>query len=137
MGCQNSERVKCKSRNPTWCLCSRQVCNGLEIQCVCWACSKVFINNILFLPKTRRNDNRENNWRDNTPRTLGKVERNVLRKYIFRSPDEDMNSKLPILIGKSMQEYQKAVNEEKEKQAKKEKQIKKKNTKKVTQGNSL
>ena len=48
-----------------------------------------------------------------------------------------MNSKLPILIGKSMQEYQKAVNEEKEKQAKKEKQIKKKNTKKVTQGNSL
>ena len=44
-----------------------------------------------------------------------------------RATDEDMNSKLPTLIGKAMQEYQKAVKEEKEKQAKKEKQTKKKN----------
>ena len=47
-------------------------------------------------------------------------------KNIFRSTDEDMNSKLPTLIGKAMQEYQKAVKEEKEKLAKKEKQTKKK-----------
>ena len=47
--------------------------------------------------------------------------------HIFRSTDEDMNSKLPTLIGKAMQEYQKAVKEEKEKQAKKEKKTKKKN----------
>ena len=78
-------------------------------------------------------------------------------KYIIRSTDEDMSSKLPTLIGKGMQEYQKAVQEEREKkkkkkrkkkqqpttktktQAKKEKQTKKKNRqkKKVTQENSL
>ena len=46
-------------------------------------------------------------------------------KYIFRSTDEDMNSKLPTFIGKATQEYQKAV--KKKKQAKKEKQTKKKN----------
>ena len=38
---------------------------------------------------------------------------------------EDMDSKLPTLISKAMQEHQKAVKEEKEKQAKKEKQLKK------------
>ena len=48
-------------------------------------------------------------------------------KYIFWSTDEDMNCKLPTLIGKPMQEYQKAVKEVKEKQAKKEKQTKNKN----------
>ena len=45
-------------------------------------------------------------------------------KYISWSIDEDMNSKFPILIGKAMQEYQKAVKEKKEKQAKNEKQRK-------------
>ena len=41
-----------------------------------------------------------------------------------------MNCKLPTLIGKPMQEYQKAVKEVKEKQAKKEKQTKNKNRQK-------
>ena len=59
-------------------------------------------------------------------------------RYIFRSIDEDMNSKLPTLIGKAMQEYQKVVKEKKEKQAKKEKQTKKEtDRKKMTQDNSL
>ena len=51
----------------------------------------------------------------------------LLVKYISRSTDEDMNSKLPTLIGKAMQEYQKAIKEKKEKQAKNEKQTKTKN----------
>ena len=46
-------------------------------------------------------------------------------KYIFQSTDEEMNSKLPTLIAKAMQESQKAMKEEKKKQAKKEKQTKK------------
>ena len=53
-------------------------------------------------------------------------------KYIFRLTDENMNSKLPTLIGNLMQEYQKSVKEEKKKTGKerktgkKEKQIEKK-----------
>ena len=58
---------------------------------------------------------------------LGQGGMELPAKYIFRSTDEDMNSKLPTLIGKTMQEYQKVVKDEKEKQAKEEKQTKKKN----------
>ena len=36
--------------------------------------------------------------------------------YIFRSTDEDMNSKLPTLIGEAMQGYDKSIKEKKEKQ---------------------
>ena len=57
---------------------------------------------------------------------LGQGGMELPAKYTFRSIDEDMNSKLPTLIGKAMHEYQKAVKEEKEKQVKKEKQTEKK-----------
>ena len=95
-----------------------------------WGMFQVFIKNMLFLPKTRRNDNRENNQRGQYSKDLGQGGMELPAKYIFRSTDEDMNSKLPTLIGKAMQEYQKAVKEEKEEQAKKEKQTKKKNRQK-------
>ena len=64
---------------------------------------------------------------------LGQGGMELPAKYIFRSTDEDMNSKLPTLIGKTMQEYQKAAKEEKEKQVKKKKTDKKK----MTQENSF
>ena len=56
---------------------------------------------------------------------LGQGGMELPAKYIFGSTDEDMNAKLPTLIGKAMQEYQKAIKEEKEEQVKKEKQIEK------------
>ena len=57
-------------------------------------------------------------------------------KYIFRSTDEDMNSKLPTLIGKTMQEYEKAGERgeretgKERKTDKKEKQLEKSDTRK-------
>ena len=84
------------------------------------------------MPKIRRNDNREKNWRETILKGPWQGGMEIPAKYIFQSTDEDMNSKLPTLIGKTMQEYQKAVKAEKEKQ-RKEKQIEKK----VTQENSL
>ena len=56
---------------------------------------------------------------------LGQGGMELPAKYIFRSTDEDMNSKLPTLISKAMHEYQKAVKKEKEKQPKKRKTEKK------------
>ena len=56
---------------------------------------------------------------------LGQSGMKLPAEYIFRSTDEVMDSKLPALIGKAMQECQKSVKEEKERQAKKVKQTKK------------
>ena len=82
---------------------------------------------MLFLTKTRGNDNRENNWRETILKGLWAIWNRISCEiYFFRSTDEDMSSELPTLISKAMHEYQKAVKEEKEKQAKKEKQIEKK-----------
>ena len=139
MGCQYRERVKWKSRNQTCCPCSKQVCSGLEIEwCVCRACSKVFIKNLLFFQKTRRNDNRENNWRETTLKGSWTRWGGTSCEIHFRLTDEDMNSKLPTLIGKVMQKYQKAVKGRKEnRQRKKNRQKIKTDRKKMAQENSL
>ena len=61
---------------------------------------------------------------------LGQGGMELIMRYTFQSTDEDMNSKLPTLIGKAMQKYQKAVKEEKEKQIKKKNRYKKNGTRK-------
>ena len=64
-------------------------------------------------------------WQRQYSKDLGPGGMELPAKYIFRSTDEDMNSKLPNLIGKAMQEYQKAVKEEKGNRQKKRKTDKK------------